>query len=481
MRHRTDIRSEPMRAARAGPGRPGAPLCRGRRAAGRHRARGTVLIVTMWILLVLAGLVLVLARMVRVEGDRAANHVAAVQAVAVEQGAIQYVLASVDGLEGDVPTEADTPCEAIQVGDGLFWILRPASSDESTYPYGITDEASKVDLNTATPDMIARLPGMTTEFAASIVDWRDADSNVTPSGAENEYYLLLADPYECKNSPLETVGELFLVRGVTREIMFGRDTNRNGVVDLGESAASATRSFSSSGSRVDLGIINYVTVFSSAAGGGTSGGAGLVNVNEPLPVALVGLLQSVVSADRLPGVLDRVRRERPFSNAMDFYYRAGLTMDEFQKVANRITTGSGPNQASLINVNTAPKEVLLCLPGLEDGDVSALISKRAGAEVDRTSVAWVADVLPREKAVAVGGYLTAQTSRFSADIVSIPASGRAFKRCWVVIDASASPPKVVYRQNLTHLGWPLSRDIMTRLRAGLPLERTTQTLGRTIG
>ena len=71
-------------------------VCR-RDAAGRH-ARGTVLIVTMLVLLVLAGLALVLSRAMRVEGDCSANNVAAAQAAAIERGAIQYVLAAVDGL-----------------------------------------------------------------------------------------------------------------------------------------------------------------------------------------------------------------------------------------------------------------------------------------------------------------------------------------------------------------------------------------------
>ena len=457
----------------------------------RHRAPGTVLIVTMWILLVLAGLVLVLARAMRVEGDRAANALAATQAAAVEQGAIQYVLASVDGLQGDVPLDADTPCEAVPVGDGAFWILRPAGEDQRTYGYGITDEASKVNLNTATLEMLSKLPGMTAEFAASIVDWRDADSNVTTGGAENEYYLMLPDPYECKNGPLETVEELFLVRDATREILFGQDVNRNGIIDAGERTGRPfSGTTSSSGSRLDRGIFNFVTVYSNEPGAaaaatsasGAAAAARLINVNNPQPPqALTDLLRNAVAGDRLPGVLDRVRRERPFSNLLDFYYRAGLSNDEFQKIAGQITTSGSQGKAGLINVNTAPKEVLLCLPRLEESDVAALMAKRAGAETDRTNIAWVAEVLPREKAAAIGGAITTRSYQFSADIVSIAATGRAFRRCRVVVDARQSPPKVIYRQNLTHLGWPLDPDIITRLRSGRPLDRAVQTPGREPG
>jgi len=443
----------------------------------RDSARGTVLIVTMWILLVLAGLVLVLARAVRVEGDRSANDLAALQATTVEQGAIQYVLASVDGLQGQTPTEADVPCEAIRVGDGAFWILHPTSDDDLTYSYGITDEASKMNLNTATVDMLSKLPGMTAEFAASIVDWRDADSDVTPGGAESEYYLMLADPYECKNGPLETVEELFLIRGASKEIIFGQDANRSGILDPGENAVSVTGSPSSSGSRLDRGIFPYVTVYTSEPNTTAAGGS-RINVNDPPSQALVDLLRASVPSNRLPGVLDRIRRDRPFRNVLDFYFRAGLTLNEFQAMANQITTSAQKNPAGLINVNTAPKEVLLCLPGLEESDVSALLAQRSAADTDRTSMAWVAQALPRAKAVAIGGSITGQSFQFSADIVSLAASGRAFKRCRVVVDARTTPPRVIYRQNLTHLGWPLSPDIVTQLRSGTPLERLIETVGR---
>lgn len=467
--------------------------CEHRLAAPRHRAQGTVLIVTMWILLVLAGLVLVLARAMRVEGDRAANELAAAQAGAVEQGAIQYVLASVDGLQGEVPLDTDTPCEAVPVGDGTFWILRPAGEDQQTYGYGITDEVSKVNLNTATLEMLSKLPGMTAEFAPSIVDWRDADSNVTTGGAENEYYLMLPDPYECKNGPLETVEELFLVRDATRQVLFGQDVNRNGIIDTGERTGPFSGTFSSSvlNLRLDRGIFNFVTVYSKEPGAAaattsassTSGAAAqLININNPQPPqALTDLLRKAVASDRLPGVLDRVRRERPFSNLLDFYYRAGLLNDEFQKIAGQITTSGSQGKAGLINVNTAPKEVLLCLPRLEESDVAALMAKRAGAETDRTSITWVAEVLPREKAAAIGGSITTRSYQFSADIVSVAPTGRAFRRCRVVVDARQSPPKVIYRQNLTHLGWPLDPDIITRLRSGNPLERSVQTPGREMG
>jgi len=454
---------------------PGLALCSAAsRAAGarrRGRAKGTVLIVTMWILVVLAGMVLVLARSMRVEGTCSANHAAGQQAAAVEHGAIQYVLASLDGLNGWTPGEANMPAEAVRIGEGAFWIIRPGSEEGREQAYGVVDEASKLNLNTATQAMLSALPGMTPEIAAALVDWRDADSELTVGGAESEYYLLLPDPYECKNAPLETVEELLLVKLMSRDVLLGEDINRNGKLDENENDADATDPPDNRNGKLDAGILHLVTVYSSEPGnGGSSGSSRPVDVNRARTGELTNVLGSAVPKERLADVLTRARLGRPFENVLDFYYRTGLRIEEFRAVAGRLTTRGTGTVRGLINIATAPRAVLLCLPGLEDSDASALISARSGDNADRDNLAWVAEALAQEKAVGIGSLITTKSYQFSADIVSVCGNGRAFRRCRIVVDAQNSPPRVIYRQDLTPLGWPLSQELLAELRAGKSLD-----------
>jgi len=424
----------------------------------------------MWILVVLAGMVLVLAGAMRIEGACSANHAAQQQAAAIEGGAIQYVLASLDGLQGRVPTEADMPSQGVQVGDGAFWIVRPDYEDGREEVYGVVDEACKLNLNTATEEMLSALPGMTPETAAAILDWRDGDSDLTVGGAESEYYLLLPDPYECKNAPLETVEELLLIKLMTRDVLFGEDTNRNGSLDENENDADETDPPDNHDGTLDGGIYDLVTVYTSEANT-TASGSQRVDVNRARTRDLTNVFQKSVAKERLEDIVRRTRLGRPFQNVLDLYYRTGLTMEEFGPIADELTTQSGRTLRGMINVNTAPKQVLLSLPGLEESDVSSLISSRSADNADRTSFAWVADALPQEKAVGIGSYLTARSYQFSADLVSVAGNGRAFRRCRVVVDARESPPRVVYRQSLTSLGWPLAPEILLELRAGVSVEQ----------
>ncbi len=356
----------------------------GNTAANRSRRDGTVLIVTMWIMLFLAGLVLVLTQMIRVEANCSANTQAEAEAAAIERGAIEYVLANVDGLQGKVPDPSNVPCEGVILGNGAFWILwqsTNAGNDDRTYRYGIGDEGGKLNLNTATVTMLSMLPNMAIDLPTAITDWRNPSG-----GTQSSYYLLLPDPYESKNGPLETVEELLWIKGASIKLLFGEDTNRNGVLDRNEDATGD--------GRLDRGIYNLVTVYS----------------------------------------------------------REG-------------------SRVGLINVNTAPREVLLCLPGLTDSDVAALLVKRAQNTTASTNIGWLTSALSNEKAAAIRNLITGSSFQFSADIVSIAGNGRAFRRCRIVVDASNSPPKVIYRQDWTGLGWPLPPQILADLRAGKPLEQ----------
>jgi general secretion pathway protein K len=90
----------------------------------------------------------------------------------------------------------------------------------------IADEQGKLNLNNlvngaarseadvlAFQRLLASL-GLAPELADAVVDWIDADQDLSgPGGAEDSYYLALARPYRAPNAAMTQVEELYKVRG----------------------------------------------------------------------------------------------------------------------------------------------------------------------------------------------------------------------------------------------------------------------------
>ncbi len=57
------------------------------------------------------------------------------------------------------------------------------------------------------------------DLAEAIADWVDADDVPEPNGAESAYYQTLRPPYMAANAPLQTLSELYLIKGMTKEIV----------------------------------------------------------------------------------------------------------------------------------------------------------------------------------------------------------------------------------------------------------------------
>ncbi|MCS5632110.1 MAG: general secretion pathway protein GspK [Pirellulaceae bacterium] len=136
------------------------------------------------------------------------------------------------------------------VAAGNFTVLSPAiNSDGYTagIRYGLENESARLNLNALlTADdyaenggrtLLMALPGMTENEADAIMDWIDEDDEPREYGAEYDYYQGLSSPYTPTNGPFNTVEELLLVRGVSPQLLFGADVNRNGMVDAHEQAA----------------------------------------------------------------------------------------------------------------------------------------------------------------------------------------------------------------------------------------------------
>lgn len=437
------------------------------------RANGTILIVTIWVVLVLAGLALVFARSMRVAAIVAANHVASLEAECVATGAAEHIMAKLASSSEDESSDLmdSEPYEAMQIGDSYFWVLRSNLEDDDKFDYGLTDEAGKINLNSASLEMLLRLPGMTAELAASIIDWRDEDSEMSAGGAENEYYLLQSEPYNCKNAPFETVDEILLVKGASEELLYGEDTNLNGVLDDNENDGDISEPSDNRNGRLDAGFYDYVTVYSVESNLDSQGNE-RININDAQARGdIQSALQGILKEDRALDIMNLIPTRPSFENVLDFYFVTGLTYDEFIQIADRFTTSSEQTLPGLVNVNTASKEVLLCLPGLEESDADALLSYREGND-GLTSIAWVTKVLDREKATAIGSYITVRSFQYSADIVCLSGNGRAYKRYKAVFDTESGTPRIVYWKSLTHSGWPLNREIVSTLREGKPLTNT---------
>jgi type II secretory pathway component PulK len=103
--------------------------------------------------------------------------------------------------------------------------LQNVQLTNGVYTVTISDECSKLNLNTATANQLLNLDtqNMNETISDSILDWRDTDEDVRTSGAESGYYLNLAVGYSCRNGNFRTPREVLRVRGVTEGLFYGKD------------------------------------------------------------------------------------------------------------------------------------------------------------------------------------------------------------------------------------------------------------------
>jgi hypothetical protein len=355
-------------------------------------------------------------------------------------------------------------------------VLRPDYRDSTLPAFGLVEESAKLNINAATLDQLLRLPLMTEDIAAAIIDWRDQDDNVTPFGAESDYYQSLQTPYTAKNAPFETVEELLLVRDFSRELLYGDGQP----APLGE--VQTMRSSAGQALFSDLvsirGMYDLLTVYSAEPGTAADGQQRINLSDASQRTRLVQLLQRELGTMRGNQVVQAIGTA-PLRDVFDLHFRARLTAEELDRIADYLTSspdgrpvqaGQAPQAArqtsSRINIFTAPREVLACLGPLEPADVDTLLAQRRTiSSSNPTAIAWVAEALG-ERAIGLGGRITGRSLQYSADILAASGNGRAFKRWRIVIDTSGGSPQIIYRRDLTQRGWPMDEQVLASLRAG---------------
>ncbi|HKB02296.1 MAG TPA: type II secretion system protein GspK, partial [Gemmataceae bacterium] len=134
--------------------------------------------------------------------------------------------------------------------------------------------------------------------------------------------------------------------------------------------------------------------------------------------------------------------------------------DLLSKLLDKTTTQQGMELAARVNVNTAPREVLLGLPGITEANADAIIAKRPqylngeGPDTQFATVAWLLrdNTLTAQQLQGLERYITARTQVYRVQAVGYFDEGGPVARIEAVIDANQGKPRVVYYRDLTELG-----------------------------
>jgi type II secretory pathway component PulK len=445
----------------------------------RGARRGSVLVIVLWIAFGLVSLALYFANSMSFELHASDNRVSSLAADQAIEGAARYInylltQQTLNGSNGVFLTLGETQCKGVPVGDAHFWLIGRDTNTPvgpSRLCFGLVDEASKLNLNLAASHPLAAsnalswLPRMSVDLTQAILDW--ASTNGT--GPTVTYYAMQQPSYQCKCDPFETVDELRLLYGADMDTLVGSDANRNGILDPNENDAGQNGG-------LNAGILEYVTVYSREPN------SGKVNISTLTSTSAQTLLTNLSTA-RATEILVNLglgsvgrsagnNRNQPapapqtasFASPLQFYVRSKMTPAEFALIATNLTTSSGTYVDGRVNVNTASATVLACLM---DGDTAAaqqLVSYRQANPNNLTSIAWVADALGQTfaadlTALEAGDFITTQSYQCTADIAAVGPYGRGYRRVKFVFDTSSGTPRIVYRQDLTHLGWALGKEV----------------------
>jgi len=176
----------------------------------RPASRGAVLVLTLVILMAVAAMVVESVRGTYESSLEARRLAAEYQADLLAESLLDAAKALL--IAGDEEANADIPKEE--------W-AEPVEARDGSYKMRITPCNSRLDLNrladnTRLDEAVRTLledNGKSADAASALLDWTDADTEPSQSGAERNAYLQNNLDYKPKNGALDTVEEALLVLG----------------------------------------------------------------------------------------------------------------------------------------------------------------------------------------------------------------------------------------------------------------------------
>ncbi len=342
-----------------------------------------------------------------------------------------------------------------------FTVFSPGGGETlAEIRYGLTDEASKLNVNALADANLEKLPRVTPAMAAALLDFIDEDDTLRPEGAEQDYYSGLPRPYTIRNGPLATLDELLLVRGFTPELLNG---------SARESSTNSEAPASANDSRPARGLSQFLTV-ASYDPDLANDGSFRVNFNSPdavlpaaeLPPAFTNFLAALqTNGVTLSHTADLLDAKLPVKDAkgVEVEITSGIGKAELATVLDLFTASPELKTDGLVNVNTASIAVLATLPGVDEPLAESIVSARRSLSPERrTTIAWLYQegVVDAAKFKVLAPLLTARSYQFTCQVVGYGLPSGRFRVLEVGIDVAPGTRRVTYLRDVTRRGLPFT-------------------------
>ena len=406
----------------------------------KDNKKGLVLVGVLWVVIVLIVLVSVLGRTSRLDTKVCRARTEALRCKWACRAGIEKAI----GILNEDTRESDHLLDLWSDNEEDF---NDILLERCWFTVRVTDEASKLNINTVTKGQLLALPEMLEEIADSIIDWRDNDDTPSEGGAEGGYYENLPFGYMARNGPFRTIRELLLVKDVTPELLYGEDTNFNNQLDYNEQDGDESPPNDDGDSELDKGWIAYLTCYSYDNNKDAEGNA-KININEANANQLTSSLN--ISSSQAEGIVEN-RPNNGYQSIGDLI-DGGVDSQTFSQIADKITVDSGEKVPGKVNINTASDMVLAALLGGGDTaeqTAAEIIAYREGLLYGMESIGELTQVpsMTTNMFKNIAGSITTRsdvyTIRCVATIDRKGPKGAALET-EAVVDRSSSPCKILY-------------------------------------
>ena len=420
--------------------------------------KGLVLVAVLWVVMVLAVIVATVGRSSRLDTKVCLTRTEGLRC----RWACRAGIETATAVLNEDPKESDCLLDLWSENEEDF---NNIELERCRFTARIVDEAGKLNVNTATKEQFLALPYMTEEIADAIIDWRDSDDTPSKTGIEGGYYENLPYRYTIRNGPFRTIRELLMVKGVTKELLYGEDTNFNNQLDYNEKDADRSPPVDDADDELDKGWIAYLTCYSYEQNTDASGER-RININQANENQLVQSLNIERSYARwivenrrnrryssiADLISDQSPREAQENSGRDSDRAQSLDLETFSSIADKITVSNQNEVPGKVNINTAPREVLMALLGAgETAEQTAddIIAYREGLIYGMQSIAEVMNV----------GSVKVDTFKKIADSITVRSDVFTI-RCFAtanragtdgtrlqtetIVDRSSTPCKILY-------------------------------------